>query len=151
MDYHGIAGAIAARFASGLVTPPSGLTNIAVATSTPPNALSQSPTVVVWATRGDWIVGANEVRDEPAEFLVNFYYAKHEGDMPRETAALQKWLGVLRDRLFGQMKLGLGASGVMKAIPVSWSIGVLTYAGIEYDGITITINVWTQETVALTP
>ena len=151
MDYFAIAGAIAARYVPGLVTPPAGLTNIAAATATPPNALAQSPMVVVWANRGDWVVGASEIRDVPAEFLLNFYYAKHVADMPRETAALHKWLGVLRDGLNGQMKLGLGASGVLKAIVTSWQIGVLTYAGIEYDGITIVLHVWAQETVTLTP
>lgn len=152
-DYLAIGDAIAARYASGLVTPPTvngaQLPNIALSTARPPNALVQSPSVVVWANRGDVIWTDGRRYDQPAEYLVNFYYAPHEGDIPRESAALQAWLGVLLGQLRGQAKLG--TAGVMKALPVSWQIGALDYAGISYAGITITIQVWTEEVAALTP
>ena len=82
---------------------------------------------------------------------MNFYYAKHEGDIPRESAALLRWLGVLLAQPHGQMKLGLASIGVMKALVTNWTIGALAYAGVTYDGITITVQVWTQEAVTLAP
>lgn len=151
MDFKAIADGLAARYAPGVVTPPSGYPNIVTATATPPNALPQSPYVVVYPDSGDVVYGSGERRDEPARFLVNFYYAKHEGDVPRESAALLNWLGVLLAQLHGQMKLGLAASGVMKALVTTWSVGALLYAGVQYDGITLNVQVWTQEAVTLTP
>lgn len=151
MDYKAIADALAARYAPAAVVPPNGYPNIRLATAEPPNAIAQSPSVVVWPNRGDVITEANQRKDSAAEFLVNFYYAKHEGDVPRESAALLRWLGVLLGQLHGQMKLGQAGIGVDKALVVAWSIGALSYAGVTYDGITITVHVWTTETVVLVP
>lgn len=149
LDMKAIADALAARYAPGLVTPPTGYPNIVAATATPPNALPQAPYVVVWPKSGDLTYNPGQRKGEH-EFLVNFYYARHEGDIPRESAALLSWLGVLFDRLHGQMQLGL-STVVMKAMVMSWAIGALTYAGIEYDGITLTVHVWTTDNVTLTP
>lgn len=151
MDYLAIADALAARFSSSVVTPPTGLRTIALATARPPNALAQSPSVVVWPDKGEVVFEGGYRYDRSADFTVSFYYARHEGDIPRESAALLSWLGVLTDQLRGQAKLGLAASGVTKALVTGWQIGMLTYAGITYDGITLTVSVWTEQQAALTP
>jgi len=150
VNYKALADALALRYAPANVTPPSGYANIVASTATPPNALPRSPYVVVWPSEGTLTVG-NGVVDGLQTFLVNFYYAKHEGDIPRESAALESWLGVLLGQTFGALKLGYTDDTVMKALPISWTIGALVYAGITYDGITITVNVWTKEYVSLVP
>jgi len=150
VNYKALADALALRYAPANVTPPSGYANIVASTATPPNALPRSPYVVVWPSEGTLTVG-NGVVDGLPTFLVNFYYAKHEGDIPRESAALESWLGVLLGQTFGALKLGYTDDTVMKALPISWTIGALVYAGITYDGITITLNIWTKEYVSLVP
>ena len=148
MDLAAIAAGLAARYAPAAVTPPTGRTNVTLSTATPPNNLATTPAVVVWPQSGDVTVLSGRMAGEH-EFAVSFYYAKREGDIPREAAALQAWLGVLLGQTFGALKLGV--TGVLKAIPLRWEIGQLTYGGDSYDGITITVHVWTEETVTLVP
>ena len=153
MDYKLLADRLALRYAS--LTPPTktgggSYPAITGSTATPPNALPRSPFVVIWPTEGTITIMPG-IADGLHTFVVNFYYAKHEGDIPRESAALASWLGVLLPATYGALKLGYTDDTVMKAIPVSWAIGALVYAGVTYDGITITINIWTKETVVLTP
>jgi hypothetical protein len=143
-----IADALAARFAPGLVTPPAGLKNITAATSRPPNNIPNTPFVIAWPQSGD-VTYTSAGREGEHSFDVCFYYSKAEADIPREYVALMSWLGVLLDRTHGQMQLGV--TGVKKAIPMNWSIGVLTYAGTAYEAITLTVHVWTTEAVTLTP
>lgn len=150
MDYKALSDALAARYAPGVVTPPTGYANIVASTAQPPNAIPRSPYVIVWPNKGALIVAPDMVYGRPQEFLVNFYYAKHEADLPREEAALQSWLGVLLGQTFPAMTLNwTGAGTVLKAIPVSWEIGALDYAGIIYDGITITVHIFTEEIVTM--
>jgi hypothetical protein len=143
-----IADALAARYAPGLVTPPTSRKNITAATARPPNNLPNTPFVIAWADNGDVTFLPGQMEGEH-EFKVAFYYSKSEADIPREYAALLDWVGVLLARLNGQMQLGI--VGVKKAIPMKWEIGTLVYAGVTYEAITLTVHVWTQETVTLTP
>jgi hypothetical protein len=146
-----IADALAARYAPGVVTPPTGLKNITAATARPPNNIPNTPFVIAWANEGDLnYATTNGMLKGEATFQVAFYYSKAEADIPREYAALMSWAGVLIARLEGQTKLGL-APLVMKAWPLKWEIGALTYAGITYEGITLTVHVWTEEAVTLVP
>lgn len=151
MNYKTLADGLAARYSPTNCTAPTGYAPIVNSTAEPPNTLPRNPYVVVWPNEGTLFVESGMVNGRPQEFLVNFYYAKHEGDIPRESAALLSWLGVLLGQTFPALKLGFTDGTVMKAIPVKWTIGALEYAGITYDGITITIHIWTQEIVTLTP
>jgi hypothetical protein len=143
-----IADNLAARYAPGLVTPPTGLKNITAATARPPNNLPNTPFVIAWADSGDVTFTPGMMAGEH-EFKVCFYYSKSEADIPREYASLLAWVGVLLARISGQMQLGI--VGVLKAIPMKWEIGTLVYAGTTYEAITLTVHVWTQEAVTLTP
>jgi hypothetical protein len=145
-----IADALAARYAPGLVTPPTGRKNITAATARPPNAIPNAPFVVAWAESGDVTFPPGQMKGEH-EFKVAFYYAKSEGDVAREYAALLDWVGILLVRLAGQTTLGV--TGVMKAIPIRWEIGTATYAAssVNFDAILITVHVWTEDAVTLTP
>lgn len=156
MNYLALGTALAYRYDPANVTPPTkpsggSYDNIVASTVTPPNTLARFPYVVVWPNEGTLIVGSGQVLGRPQEFLVNFYYAKTEGDLPREETALLSWLGVLLAQTFPALQLGYTDGTVLKAIPVKWTIGALVYAGMTYDGITITIHIWTNENVTLTP
>ena len=143
-----IADALAARYAPGLVTPPAGRKNITAATARPPNNLPNTPFVIAWATEGEITLQPSRALGEHT-FLVTFYYSKSEADIPREYAALLDWVGVLLERLYGAMKLGV--TGVMKALVTRWEIGVAVYGGVQYEAITLTVRVWTEDTVTLVP
>ena len=147
-----VADGLAARFAPGVVTPPSGLKNITAATSRPPNAIPNAPFVVAWPVRGDITIPPGS-REGEHEFSVIFYLAKSDGETPHQYVALMSWLGVLLGQLDGQMQLGVVPStwSVKKAEIMSWEIGVHVYAGDTYEGITLTVHVWTVDTVTLVP
>lgn len=143
-----IADALALRFAAAYVTPPSGLKTITTSTARPPNNIPNTPFVIAWPIRGDITIPPGQRKGEH-EFHVIFYYSKAEADIPREYVALMSWLGVLLGQLDGQMQLGV--AGVLKAEVMHWEIGIHSYAGVTYEGITLTIHVWTSETVTLVP
>ena len=147
MDLLAISDALALRFAS--LTPPSGLKAITSSTARPPNNIPNTPYVIAWPQSGDVTYTAGQ-RSGEHTFTVIFYYSKSEADIPREYVALQKWLGVLLNAIDGQMQLGLGPL-VIKALPMRWEIGTTVYGGDTYEDITITVTVWTRETVTLTP
>jgi len=146
-DYVAIGDAVAARM--GATTPPTGEPAIRLATGRPPNAIPSSPFLisVILGTEDTWTSGW--LRGQ-AELRVRFYRAKHQADVPREWVALEAWLGKLREQILGQWKLGL-APVVAKVLIPTWRIRVLTYAGIEYDGVEGEGTVWTEEPVAATP
>jgi hypothetical protein len=143
-----IADALAARYAPGLVTPPAGRKNITAATARPPNAIPNTPFVVAWADSGEVTFPPGVMLGEH-EFKVTFYYSKSEADIPREYASLLDWVGILLAQLAGQTKLGV--VGVKKAIPMHWEIGMARYADIMYEAITITVHVWTEDSVTMVP
>lgn len=143
-----IADALAARYAPGLVTPPAGRKNITAATARPPNNIPNTPFVIAWATEGEITLLPGQAKGEH-QFVVTFYYSKAEGDIPREYAALLDWVGILLERLYGQMQLGV--SGVLKALLTKWDIGIEVYGGVQYEAIRLSVTVWTEDTVSLVP
>lgn len=153
MDFRAICNALATRYAAANVTPPTNpatgvaYPNIKLATAQPPNAVKQFPTVIVFPDSGDLVYNPGQRRGEH-QLLVNFYFARASGDLTRDWTALEAWLGVLIDQLHGASKLGL-AGTVMKALAMKYEFGELIYAGVSYDGITITVHVWTEEIVTL--
>lgn len=149
MDLSTVADALALRYAASNITPPAGLKTITTSTARPPNAIPNTPFVITWPTEGDVTITPGRMAGEHT-FMVTFYYSKAEADIPREYVALEKWLGVLLAATFPQMQLGL-APLVLKAIPLKWEIGSHVYAGITYEGITLTVHVWTSEPVTLVP
>lgn len=149
MDFTAITNGLAARYAPAAVSPPSGRANITQSVGQPPNNIPNTPYVIVWPSSGSLTYGPSRRYGEH-EFLVTFYYGRSEGDLTREAAALQDWLGVLLDQTHGAMMLGLSPT-VLKALPIRWEIGTLEYGGVTYDGITITVHVWTADNVTLVP
>lgn len=147
LDIDAIAEALALRYAS--LTPPTDEPAIRGSTSHPPNALSGTPYVVVWTTGGEVTYGGGGERKGQTEFDVRLYL-DIVGDLPRQMARTQKWIGVLLDATHGATKLTL-APTVDKSIPTSWTVGVFEYADKFYEGISVMVRVWTTDTVTLVP
>lgn len=137
-DFDAIGTALAARFAPGVVTPPTGLQNIRRSLIDLPNQLTMFPTVLVFPDAGELAEG-NGSRLSTAEFLVRFYFARTT-NLPRETNQCRKWLGVLLD----QLAVGANLSGtpVQVARVMRWKIGVMPYGrrGVDYTGIELGVR-----------
>lgn len=140
-DYLAIGDAIAARFGA--------VAGIKLATARPPNALPQTPAAVVWPLSGDATFEAGRLLGQH-DYRVAVYLAQASGDVATFSADMANLIGPCLTALAGQAKLGL-APTVTKALVTSWETAVLTYAGIEYVGLQLTVRVWTEEQVALTP
>lgn len=149
-DFMAIADAIADRFAPGNVTPPVGQANIRLSTARRPNARPASPFVtVVWVSSSD-IWESGRLSGRPVSFQVDFHLAPSRGDVARDDVSITSWAGVLRQQLFGQVKLGLGPL-VTKSAVTDISRQTLVYAGDEWNGIRLRVDVWTSEPVVATP
>ena len=144
MDFDLIAGALAARFAPGAVTPPAGYQNIRKATADLPQAISAVPIVLVFPDAGAFETG-NSSRDGLHRFIVRFYFGVAR-NLARETNALRKWATVLVDQLKtgGGVQLG-GVGGAQQAVVVDWRIGEMPYGRQTYAGIELGVNVTTGE------
>jgi hypothetical protein len=157
LDLLAIADALAARFDSAQITPPTNpdtsvaYPNIRLASARLPNNIPSFPAVGIFPPEpGDasFTIGGGQ-RVAEMEFTIRFFYGEMTGDLPRHMIALYRWWGVLLDQLNSGMKLGLAT--VRKAIVISSGIGVYTYAGVEHGIIEIKVQVTTEDTVVLTP
>lgn len=135
-----IAQAIAARYASGTLTPPGGLEATRFATADLPAAIPDTPGVLVFADEGTLDPG-NGTRLSAASFLVRFYYAE-AGDLERDQVALRDWLDVLINAHLAAMQLG----GLVAAVRTRrWKLGQLPYAGRTYNGVELTVEAISSE------
>jgi hypothetical protein len=142
LDIDGIATAIAARYAAGQLTAPSGYATIRSSTANPPGAIGPTPAVVVSSDRGDFDHGsANGSRLGEQAWWVRFYFDQ-TSDLERTEPALRKWLAVLIYQHLAGITLG---SLVVVTRLVSWRIGILAYGGMEYAGIELSVHTATSE------
>jgi hypothetical protein len=139
-DFDAIATAIAARYAPGVVTPPSGYDNIRVSTAALPNQMTPLPTVLVFLESGAYPLYGSQKRGGAYEFAVRFYY-NQTGDMERDQVALRKWATVLT----GQMTT-VHLGGIVDAANLTtFQLGIFRYAGELYTGIEFRIHVVLDE------
>lgn len=134
--------ALAARFAPGVVTPPAGYTNIRTSTADLPQTITKVPIVLIFPDTGAFDTGGGS-RAGLHRYLVRFYFGLAR-NLARETNGCRKWLTVL----VNQLKTGgaVQLSGVADNCEVAdWRIGVLPYAGKDYSGIELGVNVTTSE------
>lgn len=143
-----IADALATKYASGTLTPPTDYPAVRVSTARLPNAIPTSPWVLVTLPSGNLVLGSGEL-NHALEFHVIFHLAKHTGDVARDTTAMLSWLGVLLAATWGDMDLGV--SGIRKAYPTEYEYVVASYGGDEFYGWDITVVVDFRETVTFTP
>jgi hypothetical protein len=140
LDFDAIATALAARYAPGLMSPPSGLGALRLSTATMPQQMSVTPAILVFPDSGTFEYGAS-TRQGEASFRLNFYYSMGV-DMARDSVALRKWVGVLCDQLRGAAQLG----GIVASARVSgWKTVKLTYGGDDFNGIELDVTVVTAE------
>lgn len=152
MDAYAIADALAARYRTGTLTPPTGYGAVRKAVAALPNAIPSSPWVLVKIPRGE-VVYKSGTKDTTLEAHVYFHYAKNSGDVARDMTAMLKWIGVLLDATEGQVRLGLGTSDYVKsALVTNFEEAVFTYAGEEFYGWDITVEIILRdEPASLTP
>lgn len=154
-----VADGLAARFAAANVTPPTnpatGLPypDIRESTARLPNNPSAFPRVQVYPPQPGQSthVYSGGQRRSTFPFRVIFYFGEMQGDLERQLVGLYLWWGVLIDQLHAAMKLGLGGSGVLKAILTTSGVGVHTVAGVEHSVVQMEIEITTEDTVTLVP
>jgi hypothetical protein len=140
IDFDAIATALAARYAPGLMSPPSGLGALRLSTATLPQQVTVTPAILVFPDAGTFEYGAS-TRQGEAMFRLQFFYSMGV-DMARDSVALRKWAGVLCDQLRGAAQL---AGIVASARVSSWKTAKLTYAGDEFNGIELDVTIVTTE------
>lgn len=148
MDIAAIGSALAARFSSANVTPPAGYDNVALATHELPNAITTTPTVLVFPPEVESFFSGHK-RSTNLLFPVRWYIAQ-TSDKPRAIAALLAWYGVLLDQLEAQFDLGLTSGGVSYAVVSTADSGVADYAEVEYAMIQLDVLVHVEEGYAPT-
>lgn len=135
IDFDAIGSGIAARFAPAQVTPPAGLGNIRSSSIDLPNRLTLLPRVLVFPDRGDLAPG-NGSRLATADYLVRFYFSRAR-DLPRDTNACRKWLGILID----QVRVGETTGAPVAVIRVaSYRVGILPYGRLDYVGVELGVR-----------
>lgn len=148
MNAYTLATALAGKYASGTLTPPTGYTAVRTSTAALPNNIPTSPWVLVTLPKGEVVIGSGEL-NHALEFHVLFHYAKNTGDTPRDMVAMLSWIGILLGATWGDMDIG--TTGVRKAYPTSYELVTFTYGGQEWYGWDITVVVDFRETQAFTP
>lgn len=153
-DFDAINAALVTRFGPAQVAAPAGYDPITIATGDLPNQLLPTPCVLVFPEAGTYDQKMGGKRDSTNMFTVRFYY-NQTGDAERDFVALRKWLDVLSDALRGAVQLGgltwasgVRAGEVTRAKVDGWKIGILTYAGVQYSGIELTVSVVVNESLS---
>jgi hypothetical protein len=141
-----LANGLAARYAPGTLTPPTGYPPVRASTAALPNNIPTSPWVLVSLPGGELVLGSGEI-NHTLNFHVLFHYAKASGDVGRDMTAMLAWLGVLLAATWADMDIGV--TGVRKAYPTTYELVTFTYGGDEYYGWDITVVVDFRETQAM--
>ena len=149
-DFNALASAIATRFSAANITPPSGERDIVLSTHQLPPTVAQEPTVLVFPPDPDSVefTYMGGTRTFAVIFPVRFYLWNLR-DNKRNAELVLKWLGSLYQQLDGEVHLGL-SSYVANSEVATIGAGRMTYAGVEYEGIQIDVqvNVWEALTVS---
>jgi hypothetical protein len=144
--------ALAARFAPGTISTPTGASAMRKAYSEAPKNIPAVPAVFLEVKDGDIVANPGQWKFEHNVDVV-FLLSKRPGDPARVETQRRYWLPILWAATQGQLKLGYGgASGYSldKAIPTGWEFTEEAVAGDLYDGIRLHWILYVTETVALT-
>lgn len=150
MNLKSICDAIAARYAPGTISTPSGAEAMRNSYGQSPHSMPNTPAVVVQPQTGEAVPGSG-TWDVTHQVDVEFYLSKSPGDVARVEKQRQLWLPTLLEAVLGQMQLGLGSDGVKSALPTGYEFTTLDYGGDIYDGIVIHLDVIVREPVTYTP
>lgn len=145
--------ALAARFAPGTITTPTGAVAMRHAYGQMPKNVAAVPCVLVEPVSGS--IDANPDRWlHQMDVDVLFLLSKRPGDPARVETQRQTWLPTLLAATEGQLKLGLGAQSgweLAKAIPIGWEWTEYLIGAEEYDAIRIHFRLFIYESVVLVP
>jgi len=144
MDIVTIAANLATRFNAANITPPTGYDDIALATYELPNAITTTPTVLVFPPEGAFAYPSGYKRSTNLEFPIRFFLAE-TSDRPRATAALYAWWASLVDQLEGAYDLDATAKGVTHAVITGMAAGSSEYAEKEYAVIELEVLVHLEQ------
>ena len=156
IDLAAICAGLAARFAPGTISTPSGsptLVAMRSSVSKRPKDVNAFPMVYLAVDQGTVVANPGQWKHEIA-IDVMFLLSKRQADPARVDEQRQRWLPALLGATQGQLKIGLGnATGysVDKALPASWEFTEDVIGGVEYDAIRVGVTVYVTETVSLTP
>lgn len=135
-----IAQALAARFAPGTMTVPTGLVDVVSSTGVLPPAIGATPAVLIFPPEETFSYSPG-TRTARQQWRAVFYYAQ-TGDIGAALTDLYQWRDVLVERLVGNVQLGQsGSGGVAYAALAGARTGRLTYNEAEYVGIEMAISV----------
>ncbi len=154
MDLYAVGTALADKF--GDVTAPSGTMGGTVIrqSTVGVQAVSVSPAIVVELPEGEVQTEEQSSRRITHDFHVYFLFGKASGDVPRDTAAMLKWLGPLLGALEAGNQLGLGSQdgwNVLKSRILSWQPGGYEVGGDTYHSWHFIVRVWTWDNLTVTP
>ena len=110
MDLAAVATQLAVRFGPTAITPPTGYDDVVLSTHLLPNALEETPAVIVFPPDITYNYPTRN-RTGDATFPVRFYIAQ-TGSLAAATTAVYAWYSVLVEQLVGNMALGQAATGV---------------------------------------
>lgn len=142
LDLDAIAVGIAARFAPGALTAPTGYSTVRQSSATPIAQIGVTPVVLVTIDAGTFEDG-NGTRIGEHAFFVRFYLDQ-VNDTERSEVALRKWASVLIDQMKGAVQLG-GITFVTRAVVESYKVGMLLHGNLTYAGIEIVVAVTTSD------
>lgn len=136
-SFQDVATALAARYAAGAMTAPTGYTPMRVATADLPGQMTPLPTALVFLDAGEFQRSGNSTRMGSHDWFVRFYY-NQAGDLARDQVALRAWAEVLIDQLRDATQLG----GLVDLARVDgYTFGILRYADVEYTGIELRVHI----------
>jgi hypothetical protein len=146
VDFYAIAQALAVRFGPTVVSAPSGETNVTQSTAALPATITDEPVVLVYPPSSVTLNYSAGTRSGIATYPVRFYIYKVR-DTPRNAALIDSWIGSLYAMLDGQVHLGL-SSYVTHAVVTNILVGPLSYGGVDFHGIELTVEVHVWEALS---
>lgn len=137
MDVRAVASAIAARYAPGVLSTPTGAAAIRSSSGLSPERIGAYPAMIVSSDEGTVRVGEGS-RLITARWFARLYYSDAaSGDLERDITQLEDWTSVLLEAHKVSVQLGGLAAYVRTS---SWKIGQLRFAGITYNGVELRLE-----------
>lgn len=148
IDLKAICDALAARFAAGTISTPSGALAMRKSYAAPPKSLPIVPAVILEVQDGTMTPNPGQWQHE-INIDVVFCYSKREGDTVRQDTQRQRWLGQLLAATQAAMTITLAGSGVKSALPTGWEFVEYEVGASVFDAIRVHYQVIVRETVSL--
>ena len=147
MNTKAIADAIAARFAGITATVGSTTESLAsTPTASLPNTLGKGPVVLVFHPSGVLDVDIGKMRNDTLDFPVRFL--RDPVDYPSRSDWLYAWYDATRDRVEGDIDLGLAYVQWARTVSADVELDGYDYAATKYDLIEYVVRVKVREAIS---